>query len=265
MKRVRSILLCIVALGLPVCVLADEAAPPTVEEPAAEKEWSFDVSFDWFNIYLFRGVDLLDNDFLYNPHAAFAWKGFSVWYWGAFGDADPGHVPGGHHYEENDYGADYTHAFFDEKLSITAGVQMFHYPDAISGKDTYEVYGIAAWDVMLAPTVTFYWDFWAFHGGYGTFGISHSFDLSEKLGLKEPMTLSIDPSAAVGVNFGYNSRRERNKPQWNDILVGVTIPWTICEGFSVHAGVQFSIAMDALNDIAQHNETVGNVGATISF
>ena len=42
-------------------------------------------------------------------------------------------------------------------------------------EDTYELYAIAAWDVALAPTISYYQDMDAVEGAYASLGISHSF------------------------------------------------------------------------------------------
>lgn len=239
--------------GAPAAGAATEAA---AKAPAEEKSWSASVGFDLWSEYIFRGVAIQDNAPLYSPSASFDWKGLSVWYWGGYGDA----VASGEHYEENDYGVDYTLSLFDEKLSLTAGAIMYHYPDG-SGTDTYEFYAIASVDVFLTPTVAYYWDFDEIGASYLTLGVSHSFDLGKLVKLEEPKALSLDLSAALGIDFEYNS----SDTQLNDILLGVKVPFQVTENFEVHAGVQVSIALDALDDIGQGDELIGNIGASFSF
>lgn len=235
---------------------AQEAAQPA--EP--QKEWSVSVGFDLWSEYIFRGVDLSGNDIMLNPYASFSWKGFTAYYWGAYADADPGRW-----YEEMDLGLEYSHTLLDEKLTLTGGVVWYLYPDGVSGADTVELYGKATVNVLLSPYVSLYYDIDEFHGGYLSFGVSHSFDLTEALGLSEGMSLSIDPSAQLSFDLGYNSRVGQSNFRPNDLLFGVKVPFQINEMVGIHAGVQWSIALEALNEIGQGNEIIGNVGITLTF
>ena len=245
-----------VAIGAAV-ILAFGPLAQADEGKAAEKEWEITVGFDFYSEYVFRGVDILANEPLYSPSASITWKGFSLWYWGGFGNS-----PGPDNtYEENDYGADYTLTLLEEKLSITGGVLMYHYPDSISGTDTYEVYGIVGYDTLLQPSVSVYYDFDEVGGAYLTFGIGHTFDLTEKVGLKEPMSWTIDPSAALSIDIKYND----DDTDFNDLLLGIGTTLQVTEYMELHAGFQLSIAMANLHDIGQDHERIGNVGLSFSF
>jgi hypothetical protein len=68
-------------------------------------------------------------------------------------------------------------------------------------------------------------------------------------------------SASLGIDFEYNS----SDTQLNDILLGAKVPFQVTENFEVHAGVQLSIALDALDDIGQDDELIGNIGASFTF
>lgn len=277
MKSVRILMLGAALLAAPAFVRADEAPEmkhlekpgtiqvPAAEEPTAEKDWSFSADFTVYSEYIFRGVDLSGSDILLSPSATFGYKGFSAYYWGGFNDADPGGPAGGRWYEETDLGADYTFTLLDGKLSITGGAVWYLYLDRLSGADTVELYGKASYDTFLQPSVSLYWDIDELHGGYLTFGISHSFDIGSKIGLPEGQSLSIDPSAALSIDLGYNSRVSQSDVQFNDLLLGLSAPWQITENICLHAGVQLSIAMDSLNDIGQGNELIGSGGVTFSF
>ena len=162
-------------------------------------------------------------------------------------------------------GADWTQTVLDGKLSLTGGGLAYLYLDGISGKDTYEVYGKVTYNSYLNPYVALNWDIDEFHGAYGAVGISHTYDLTKPLSLPDGMSLGIIPSAQLGIDFGYNSRRTQHNVNWNDVLLGVNVPFNITPQFCIHAAVQVSIALDSLNDIGQGNELIGNVGASYSF
>lgn len=254
--RVVGLIACLAAVSA-VTARADEVAAQPAE---SEKEWSATVGFDLWSEYIFRGIDLSGNDIMLNPYASFSWKGFTAYYWGAFNDADPGGW-----YEETDLGIEYSHDVFDGKLTLTGGAVWYLYLDGVSGADTVELYGKATVNVLLSPYVSLYYDIDEFHGGYLAFGVSHSFDLTEAMGLGEGMALSIDPSARFGIDLGYNSRVGQSNVRPNDLLLGVKVPFQINEMVGVHAGIQWSIALTAVNDAGGGNELIGNVGFTLTF
>lgn len=239
---------------------ADEAPP--VEQPAAEKEWSLTASFDVYSEYIFRGLDLSDDDLMLSPALSFSWKGFTAYYWGALNDSD---VPRNRWYEETDLGIEYGFDVLDGKLSLTGGALWYLYLDGLSGSDTVELYAKATLNTLLSPTAALYWDIDEFHGGYGTVGISHSFDLSKALGLKEGMALSIDPSAQLGFDFGYNNRATQSNVDLNDLLFGITIPFQINENFTIRGSFLTSIALSSIHDIGQGNERIGSLGVVFTY
>lgn len=242
---------------------ADEAAAAK-EAAGDEKDWSVEAGYDFFSLYLFRGVDILKGHPVHVPHVAVGWKGLSAYYWGYYGDGDRS-LKKNDTYEEFDYGGEYTHTLIEDKLSLTVGGLGYIYHDNLSGQDTFELYGAASYDTLMQPSATINWDVDELHGGYGTVGISHSFDLTETLGLKEPMTVSIDAGATLGIDFGYNSRVSGSNVDFNDFLMSVYVPWQITDYLSVHGLVQLSIALSALNDIGQGNEWVFGLGANLTF
>lgn len=102
-------------------------------------------------------------------------------------------------------------------------------------------------------------------GGYGSLGISHSLALGSRA--------SLNLSGSVGFDFHYNNKAVGNGTP-NDVLVSVDLPIQVGERFSIHAGVQRSIALEALDDIvkadpeaegAYGDQTVVTAGAALSF
>jgi len=257
-----------VAVGIVAATMtrADDAAPaaaPVAPAAPPAKTWSVDAGADYFSEYIFRGVDLLHNNPVAEPHVFLKWNGFGVYYTGYYGDTG---VAGNHFYEEQDFSGDYTVNFLKDQLSLTGGAYGYTYLDHKDGKDTAELYGVLAWNwALLNPKLCINWDVDQFHGGYGQACISHAFDVTKYVGLKDPMALTITPSAALGIDFGYNSRATQSNVNFNDALMGLTANMQINKYLAAHAGVQFSVAMNSLNDIHQHNEAIANVGFNIVF
>ena len=240
---------------------ADEAPAAAVAAPA--KSWTIDAGADYFSEYIFRGVDFLHNNPVAEPHVYFKWNGFGVYYTGYYGDSG---VPGNHLYDEHDFSGDYTLTFFKDQLSLTGGAYGYTYTDPKDGKNTVELYGVLAWNwALLNPKVAMNWDVDQFHGGYGQASISHVFDVTKPLGLSDPLALTITPSAALGIDFGYNSLVTQSDVNLNDALFGLSASLQINKYLAVHTGVQFSVALNSLNDRLQHNEAIANVGFNFVF
>lgn len=248
-----------------VALTAAIAAPAS----AQEKAWSLDVGADYSTRYLFRGVPLLGENEVIVPHATFGLGGFSAYYYGYLGDIDAASTFSGNaaNYHEDDLGADYTFSL-GETFSLTVGAVSYMYSreteEEIFFADTYELYAIASFDVFLAPTISYWQDMDAIEGGYLQIAVSNSIPLGEKA--------SLDWSAAVGIDFGYNLPAgtaedlglEESSGDLNDLLFGVDIPVQINDWFYVHAMIQQSIALDVLDDLGVDDETVvtGGVGFT---
>jgi hypothetical protein len=79
------------------------------------------------------------------------------------------------------------------------------------------------------------------------------------------MSFTITPSAALGIDFGYNSHPRYDTPNWNDVLLGLIANLRITQYVSIHTGVQISIALDSLNDIQERNDAIANVGFNVNF
>lgn len=240
---------------------APEAAP--AEDAATEKAWSLEVGVDDSTKYLFRGVDLLAGGDVLWPHATLTWGNFSAYtyaYWGDMPDKAGS-------YSENDFGLDYT--FTAGRASITLGALTYQYSSdvekAMGFLDTYEVYGIVSFDTLLAPTITYYHDVDAVDGGFLTLGVSHGFELTDKL--------SVDLSGTLGLDFGYNLGSDlarelgvsKSRGDFDDFLVGADFTYAFDDAFSAHALVQESYALDVLDDIGQDDVTVVTAGLAYSF
>lgn len=236
---------------------------PAGAQDDAEKAWSFDIGVDYASLYLFRGSDLLADEPVFIPYARYAYGNFAVYYYGYFGELPIGD------YQESDFGADYTFGFGD-KVSLTVGAVAYLYnsdaEDEIAFFDTTEVYGILAFDTFLSPTLSYWYDIDELEAGYAQFLLSHSFALGDKA--------SLDLSAGVGFDFGYNNPDE-DDGTLNDFLVGLNIPWQVTDSFALRAMVQQSIALDSLDarrdsdpagfEESSEDETVFTVGGSFSF
>lgn len=235
-----------------------------------EKAWSLDVGVDYADHYMFRGVPILGDNEVLVPNATFSVGNFSVYYYGYRGDIPADFTFSGNEasYAEDDFGAEYTFAL-SESFGLTIGGVSYMYngttTDEYGFEDTYELYAIASWDVVLAPTISYYQDMDAVEGGFATFGVSHSYPMGEKA--------SLDFSAAVSFDFGYNLGEgvaadyglDESNGDLNDVLIGLDVPVQITDWFGFHVMAQQSIALDVLDDLGIDDETIFTGGVTFSF
>ena len=254
---------------LALATLAFRALAPSAAS-AQEKSWSLDVSADYFDHYIFRGVPILGDNEVLVPHVTYSMGNFNAYYYGYFGDVPADFTFSGEtaSYHEDDFGADYTFAL-NEKFGLTVGIVSYMYSSEVTNdygfEDTYELYAIAAWDVALAPTISYYQDMDAVEGAYATLGISHSFPLGEKA--------SLDFAAAVSFDFGYNLTEgyaadlglDESNGDLNDVLIGLSVPVQINDWFGFHVTAQESIALDVLDDIGGDDETIFSGGVSFTF
>ncbi|HUK83299.1 MAG TPA: hypothetical protein VLZ12_11790 [Verrucomicrobiae bacterium] len=237
---------------------------PAAAAPAPTKDWSVTSSQDYFSQYVFRGVTILDHNAIWSPSVIATYKNLTAYYYGYFGSGNDT-VPGNRWYEEDDFAADLHQAILNDKLTMTAGMYGYIYPDGVSGKDTYEFYGKAAWADYFNPYIGLNWDVHVFHGGYGYAGVTHTYDVTDMLKLKDGHTLSITPSAQLGIDFGYNWRGSKDNVTWNDVLLGLNMSYGITSALSVHAMYQLSVALNSVHALGVGNQSIFNLGATYAF
>jgi hypothetical protein len=238
-----------------VAVRAEEAAPAVVTEPAA-KEWSVEAGADYYSQYIWRGFRLSD-EATFAPHAVAKWKWFAATYWGYFAD---NYSVVSDNYYEHDFLLDGTVTL--GKFTLTGGGMYYYYPDEVNdGLSTWEIYGAVSYAFpLLNPKLTLNWDVDEFKTGYATASINHPFDLTKYVKLPEPMTLTVTPSASLGISFEKSAT-----PHWNDILLGTSANLVINKYMSVHAGIQYSIALDTVRNAGHGDAFIGNVGITFVY
>ncbi len=131
--------------------------------------------------------------------------------------------------------------------------------------DTREVYVTVSADVILAPTVALYYDVDEVEGFYASLGISHSFELMEKL--------SLDLGASVGAaSDKYNEYYfGDDKAAFNDGNVSAGLTYACTENFSLSGAVYYTSLLDGnIKDGAEEiygdkDRFYANIAAGYSF
>lgn len=234
----------IFAAGLPVA-MAEEEVP------------SADASVGFYSKYVWRGFELSDDSMVIQPSLTASYKGFSANLWAnldtAYSDEESGFDS--NLWNETDFTLSYDGAY--EKLGY--GVGWIYY--SVVGSDTQEFYGTVSYDVLLAPTLTIYYDTDGFAGAwYANLGIGHSFMISEKYSLD------------LGLSVGYLDDNDGYAELHNGLL-SASMSFPVSEYITITPELYWSFALsseaeDYIADASISNDdnfVYGGVSASFSF
>jgi hypothetical protein len=157
--RIRNVviaaLLAVLALGFSVPAQAE-----------VEKSGGFGV--DWMSQYVWRGLQLSD-EWVFQPYIDFGYGPASFNFWANW-DSDTEEM------NETDLTLNYTYAV--DKLSFDVGY-IYYSLDSID--DTMEFYVAGAYDFILSPSLTVYWDVDEGGGFYIVLAADYSRELAEQV------------------------------------------------------------------------------------
>jgi hypothetical protein len=242
-KMIAAGVLTLTFLGaVPYAVLAEEEVPTA------------DASVAFLSKYVWRGFELSDGSMVIQPSITTAYKGFSGNLWGNFDtDYEPA---GGQKWNETDFTLSYDGSY--EKFGYGGG--WIYY--ALDGTDdTQEFYGTVSYDVLLAPTLTIYYDTDHFAGAwYANLAFSHTFMIAEKYGLD------------LGLSFGYLDDNEDYNALHNGLL-SASMSFPINKYFAITPELYWSFplsndAEDYITAASISNDDqfiYGGVSASFSF
>ena len=235
-------------------------------------------SVGFFTKYIWRGWNLGDEPVM-QTDAAISWKGLTLDFWTNYSlnnkkDRDSGRYQ---EFTEVDYTVDYTfnigeavdlfgdvNAGFLDKIDFSVGYIYYTFPN-VDWKDKYfdsqEVYMGVAFDCILNPFFTWYWDVGhgkgnsdgGGDGSYFLFGIGHSFEFEES-GI----------SVNLGMTAGVIDEQWTNEIGWGDMTFSGDVSIPVFNYFTVTPSIAYSLILDrgTYND-ASENEFYG--GITIGF
>jgi len=193
---------------------------------AEEETPTADASVSIYSTYVWRGFGLSDDSVVIQPSMTVGYKGFAMNLWGNLDtDNDAADTT---KYNETDITLSYDGAY--EKLGY--GVGYIYY--ALDGTDdTQEIYGTLSYDVLLSPTLAFYYDVDSFSGlYYVTFDISHSFTFAENYALD------------LGVLVSYMDDNEDYDAFHNGVL-SASMTFSFAKYFSITPEVNYSFALSS--------------------
>jgi len=214
----------------------------------AQDEISFEATADFFNKYVWRGQNLVD-DWVFQPGAAVSYGGLTASFWGNLDMTDENGSNG--EFSEIDLTLDYSGQFPGiDVLGYSLGTINYDFPVNGAADDTTEVYAGLSLDVPASPSVTVYRDVdEAKNGTYTSVGLAHSFEKVFELGPDVPVGMDLSATLGWG-NTAYN------KFYWgttssggtigsaaNDLVLSIVFPFEAA-GLSFTASVSYVMLVD---------------------
>lgn len=232
-KMMTAILFLLIIVALPVISPAEEQKPAeSVAQETDKVTGGVDLSV--LSAYIWRGQELSRNSFVIQPSATLGYKGFSMNVWGNLDTKPYSAVDAnyGAKYTETDYTLSYSKKF--GILQLTPGYIYYSLGAPYSGGtaplDSQEVFLSMGLDTILSPTLTVYKEIDHYHQWYFLLGISHTFELSKRVGLKLAATASYLKSEDENTYAKYDGDSNPTTDKFNNFHDGT---FTICLPVSI--------------------------------
>ena len=220
-----------IIIALLALILASLPAMARASEESTEDKITGEVAASVLSAYIWRGQELTRHSVVIQPSMTASYKGFTANVWGNL-DTDPYSSADGE-YSSNFTETDVTLSYSKKFGMVQAGVGYIYY--GLSGaayggtdlKDSQQVFVNLGLDTILAPTLTVYKEIDHYHQWYATLGISHTFALHEKVGLKLAAQASYLKSedAATYPEFDSNSLATDDRfNNFHDGMISVSLP-----------------------------------------
>ncbi|MBA4323373.1 MAG: hypothetical protein C0408_11210 [Odoribacter sp.] len=257
--------------------LAEDVKP--AEKPTGE------LAVSALSSYIWRGQEMTRGSVVVEPSATISYKGFTFNAWGNL-DTKPYSAANANYagkHTETDFIVSYSQKF--GILQVTPGYIYYAlgapYTGATAPLDSQEVFLALGLDTILSPTLTAYKEIDHYHQWYFMLGVSHTFALHEKVGLKLAATASYLASNDENTYAKYNSSAVATTDKYSnfhDGTVSISLPVAVTKSFTVTptASYVFPLCDDAkyemkgrgLQGVASSSERDSSFvygGITLSF
>lgn len=212
-----------------ICLTLSAILAVTLPATAAQAgDVSISTTLDYTTDYVFRGVSLADSAVQPGVEAAIGDFSFGAWFSTGVGDTS---IFAG---DEVDLYASYGFTLSD-KVSASVGATYYHYPQGGSlfetkngAAGTYEVSAGVAFDALLAPSATVYYDFtleaFTLEGG-----LSHSLPVGEK----SSFDLGLTAGLVDGDGFSYEYAQ-----------ASAALSYAFTDDVSTYVGANYALSSD---------------------
>ncbi|MEN6623387.1 MAG: hypothetical protein ABFD50_17805 [Smithella sp.] len=235
-KNIKNIIAMILffftVVALPVITRAEEQKPPEIkpeQKLIEEDKVTGEVDLSVLSAYIWRGYEQTRNSVVIEPAATLSYKGFSINVWGNL-DTKPYSIDNssyGGKYTETDYTLSYSKKF--GILQVTPGYIYYAlgapYAGGTAPQDSQEVFLSLGLDTILSPTLSVYKEIDHYRQWYFLLGLSHTFELSKKVGLKLAASASYLLSTDETTYAKYDSDSNPTADKFNNFHDGT---FTVC-------------------------------------
>ena len=246
MKKIMIIaLLALMIASLPMWSWAAEESKP-VEQKQEEDKVTGEIAASVLSAYIWRGQELTRHSVVIQPSLTASYKGFTANLWENM-DTRP-YSGGDEQYSSNFTETDVTLSYSRKFGIVQAGAGYIYYglaaavPSGTDPLDAQELFVTVGLDTILSPTVTVYKEIDHYHQWYATLGISHSFALHEKIGLKLSASASYLLSTDKTTYAKYDSDFLPTADKYNnfhDGIVSVSLPIAVYKTLSFTPAISY--------------------------
>ena len=248
---------------------AQETGIP-VQEADQDRSWGVYLNTGWQSRHVHYGVDETGPSGAYVNEAGVQWGDFTVNVWNGFGlgnelvewdftaaynfevgpvfvmpgynfryvpsQNESGHAHGEEHghEEHGEAGGGHAHNEFGNELLLALGTRALPY---------------------VTPSAVFIWDLNNLPGAFLELRLDGDVPVYKEI-------VSLQPYALLGLNFGYNTTEVYGL---NNFQFGLQATCRLCDWASFFAGVNYSVALEALEAIDQDNVFWVNVGLSFAY
>ena len=208
-----------------------------------ENGFSASASVDYFNKFVWRGMNLNDDSVLEFNMEGSAW-GFTGGIWSNMPLTDFASQAG--EFDEVDFSLDYSRSISSTNDKVGFSLGVIHYTFQGYATPTTEIYGGLRFNVPLSPSVTWYRDVDEIDGSYIQFGLSHAFEKLHKWSDDEYVGIELTGNFGLGgssYNAGYFSVYDEETAEWlnpdvektkfNDFTLNIAFPFQLKHGISI--------------------------------
>lgn len=221
--------------------------------------------------YVWRGLEVNEDPVL-QPSLTLAYGGFSFNVWGNMDLTDFGEdecvytsdcESRAGQFTEIDLTLDYSHSF--DKFTLGAGIISYQFPNWDESEDTHEVYLALAYDCLLQPALTIYYDFDEVEGFYANFSVGYSFAINDKVGIDLAGSVGYGDSDYNMAYFGVDDSA------LVDANCSVAMPFQVTDKITITPMLNLTSVVDSdLRDSVESNSCCDNEtniygGVAVSF
>jgi len=248
-----------------------ETAIPVEAADSADRWWGVNVTTGWESRHVHYGVDESGPDGAYVNEIGVQLGDLSVTVWNGLGtgnsltewdftvayniDLGPVFIVPG-------YNLRYVPSYAKNEDEHGHGPPDPNNPDAEDEEHSHQTYGnelfISVGTTLIPyviPSANLIWDLNENPGGFMELRLDGDVPVYKDI-------VSLQPYALLGLNFGYNNA---DYSGWNNFQFGLQATAALNDYISVFAGVNYSVALEALQQIDQDNVVWANVGLSFAY